>query len=323
MTLTKLAELAGTSVATVSKAFSGSKEIGEKTRERIFSIAKEHGCFDKYYKAPRKRPIIALMPPEPESEYYGREIGLLERTLNAHGADTIIVFTRFDREQEARMFRELAYGMKVDGIILWGTGRLIKNPDELPLIAITGTNELPQNADAVRVDIYGGILNLIRTVKEYGHSEIGFIGESLTASKELDFKRAMRQIGLPIYEKYIATSSERFLKAGEDCMRQLIEMGSVPSVIFAAYDQIAYGAMRYAQKHGYRVPDDISFVGIDDISLAPYLDIPLSSLHIDFETGCEKISELIFKRIENRHYRARSEINISVTVNVRESLKRK
>lgn len=323
MTLTKLAELAGTSVATVSKAFSGSKEIGEKTRERIFDIAKEHGCFDKYYKAPRKRPIIALMPPEPESEYYGREIGLLERTLNAHGADTIIVFTRFDREQEERMFRELAYGMKVDGIILWGTGRLIKNPDELPLIAITGTNELPQNADAVRVDIYGGILNLIKTVKEYGHTEIGFIGESLTASKELDFKKAMRQIGLPIYEKYIASSSERFLRAGEDCMRQLIERGSVPSVIFAAYDQIAYGAMRYAQKCGYRVPDDISFVGIDDISLAPYLDIPLSSLHIDFETGCEKIAELIFKRIENRHYRARSEIGIPVTVNLRESLKRK
>ena len=54
MTLMKLAQLAGVSVGTVSKAFSDSKEVGEATRSRIFALAKEHGCFEKYYKSQRK-----------------------------------------------------------------------------------------------------------------------------------------------------------------------------------------------------------------------------------------------------------------------------
>ena len=141
MTLTKLAELSGTSIGTVSKAFSGSREISEQTRERIFAIAKEQGCFDKFYKDVRVRPMIALLFPEPESEYYGREIGMLERALNERGADMIISFTRFDPEQEARLFRELAYGMKVDGIILSGSGKSINNSDELPFIIITHTKK--------------------------------------------------------------------------------------------------------------------------------------------------------------------------------------
>ena len=50
MNLETLAKLAEVSVGTVSKAFSGSKEISEDTKDRIFALAKEHGCFDKYNK---------------------------------------------------------------------------------------------------------------------------------------------------------------------------------------------------------------------------------------------------------------------------------
>ena len=109
MTLAKLAELTKTSVGTVSKAFSGSREISQETRERIFKIAKKNGCFDKYYKGVRTRPLIALIPPEPESEAYGNGIGLLERALYAKGADVIVSFTRFDSNQATRIFHELAY----------------------------------------------------------------------------------------------------------------------------------------------------------------------------------------------------------------------
>ena len=319
MTLSQLAKLTGTSVGTVSKAFSGSHEISEETRNRIYEAAKEHGCFDKYYKAPRKRPLIALLPPEPESEYYGREMGMIEKALTKRGADTIIAFTRFDVNRQEELFRELAYGLKADGIILWGTGEKIKNPDQIPLITITEA-EPTQNADAVRKSMTNGIGELANIIKQYGHTEVGFIGEKFTTYKEDTLKKAMRSIGIPVHNKYFYRSKLRFADAGEDGMKELIKRNAVPTVIVAAYDHIAYGAMQAARNAGYKIPEDISFVGMDDISATPYFDIPLTSLQMDFEAVCPQIIELLFKRIENRYYRSREEIITPVKVNVRPSL---
>ena len=320
MTLTKIAQMAKTSVSTVSKAFSGSMEISEETREKIFEIAKDLGCFDKYYKAPRKNPLVAIMIPEIESECYAICAGIFEREFHKRGTDTIVACTRFDPERGARLFRELAYGMGVDGILTWNSSAHIKNPDEIPLV-VFNRSTAASNADSIQMDFYGALLDLMKTVKEYGHTSVGFIGERLTLTKENAFKKAMRSVGLPIYQKYIFVSDSRFAEAGEECMRALIERGEVPSVIVAAYDQIAYGAMKYASDAGYRIPDDISFVGMDDISTNSYFDVPLSSIHIGYEDVCEQIVELIFRRIDNRHYRSRKKISVPVSVNIRESLK--
>lgn len=320
MTLIKIATLAGTSVSTVSKAFSGSGEISEETRENIFKIAKKLGCFEKYYKAPRKNPLIAIMIPEVESECYGTYAGIFERELQNRGADTIVACTRFDREREARLFRELAYGMRVDGVFLWGSGADIKNPDEIPLV-VFDKSAAALNASCVEVDFYGALLGLIKTVKAYGHTDIGFIGERLTFAKCNDFKNAMRSNGLPVYQKYISISDSRFVEAGRECMKRLIDRNEVPSVIVAAYDQIAYGAMKYARERGYKIPEDISFVGMDDISAASYFDVPLSSIHAGYEEVCDKICDLVFERIKNRHYRAKEYLIVPVTVNIRKSLK--
>ena len=320
MTLTKIAKIAKTSVSTVSKAFSGSREIPEATRERIYRIAKELGCFDKYYKAPRKRPLLALIIPEIDSECYGTYTGIFEREFRRRGADTIIACTGFESEREAELFRELVYGMKVDGVLLWGSGELIRNPDEIPLI-VFGKSYSYSNADSVTADFYSALLYLMKTVKDYGHTNVGFLGERLTYSKEADFKKAMRKVGLPIHEKYTYSSDKRFAEAGKEGMRTLIERGSLPSVIVTSYDQIAYGAMKYARENGYEIPEDISFVGMDDITAAAYFDVPLSSIHAGYEDICERVCDLVFERMKNRHYRSREVITVPITVNIRASLK--
>ena len=321
MTLTELAKQVGTSVSTVSKAFSGSKEISEEVKKSIFKAAKRAGCFEKYYKGPRERPVIALLFPETESEYYGTEIGILEREINRRGADTVVALTRFDPEREARLFSEMVYRLKVDGVIISSSGTLVKNPDSVPLVLFGSGAERSKNADVVSVDMNGAVRELVGVIKEYGHREVGFIGERLTRGKLEAFKQAMRYHGLPFREKFVSEADgARFAAAGEECMQKLIDRKSVPEVIVAAYDQIAYGAMRRAEQNGYKIPDDISFVGVDDISVTEYLGVPLSSVHINLEEVCGKVVDMIFKRIDNRHYRESERVTIPVTVCIRESL---
>ena len=321
MTLTELARRIGTSVSTVSKAFSGSREISDGVRDRIFNEAKRVGCFEKYYKGPRERRIIAVLIPECESEFYGIQLGILEKEIARRGADTVVGITRFDPSREERLFSELSYRMKVDGIVLLGSGARIKNPDEIPLV-IVGGNGGNLNADYIKGDAKESMFELVRVMKEYGHKKIGFIGEGLTGSRLSFFKQAMRAHGLPVSEKYIAVSkTKRFAEAGEETMQRIIDSGDLPTVIVAAYDQIAYGAMNRALKCGLRVPDDISFAGSDDISVTQYLGVPLTSIRKEMENVCEQIIDLVFKRIENKHYRKRREIVIPSKICIRESLK--
>jgi len=323
MTLTKLAERAGVSVSTVSKAFSGVREISTEVRERIFAIAKEEGCFDKYYKAPRTHPMIALLAPEPESMRYSRELGLLERAFSARGIDTVVAFTRFDADKEAQLFRELVYGMKVDGVVLLGAGKKIKNPDEHPFIVIGGSTLAPDNADVVVIELQTGFDDLAKTLKEYGHRSIGFLGEAKTTSSATRLKSAMRCLGLPIHERFFFTSAHRFEKAGEEGIRELIRRGDLPDVIVTAYNEIAYGAIKEARLQGYRVPEAVSVVTAFDTPASNYFDPPLTSLLADLESACEKIVSLLLTRIENKHYRARARITIPVRMNIRGSLARK
>ena len=321
MTLENIAKEAGVSVGTVSKAFRGSPEISKKTRDKIFGIAKANACFDKYYKVPRHRPVIALMPPEPESEYYGNEIGVLERALFLRGADTLIAFTRFSPEKEARLFRMLAYEMKIDGFILWSDGELIKNSDKIPLVALTSCDSTDNNAEIIKIDTDAAISKLAETLKSFGHTKVGFIGDKYSHKKREALRKAMRVAGIPIHNNYMIISDKRFADAGIDGMKKLVGCADIPTVIVAAYDEIAYGAMQYAENAGYKIPDDISFVGMDDISATKYLGVPLTSMHVELEKASDIIADIMFRKIEDKHYKERSEITIPVTLEMRDSLK--
>ncbi len=324
MTLQEIAVLANTSVGTVSKAFSGGRDVGSETRERIFAIARQNGCFEKYYKGPREKKVIAVLCPETESEYYGRLVGLFEQSLSLRDADTVVAVTRFDPAREARLFSELVYRLKIDGMILIGNGSEIKNPDELPLVIIGQTKQSKRNnADYVKNEISQAIDEAVRTLKEYGHRRVGFIGEPLTNSKLRIFRQAMRRHGLPLHEKYLVTDGARFAEAGEGGMQTLLERcrgDELPTAVLAAYDQIACGAMRCAQRNGLRIPEDMSFIGIDDISVTDYLGVPLSSIRAHLEDVCEQVIDLLFRRIENRHYREWQEIAIPARLQLRESV---
>ena len=78
ITLSKIAKLAHVSVSTVSKAFSGSSEVNEQTRNLIFEIAKQNNCFKKYYNTKYPRYVIAVISPEFKSSFYSLSEGEAE-----------------------------------------------------------------------------------------------------------------------------------------------------------------------------------------------------------------------------------------------------
>lgn len=74
MTLEKLAKLAGVSISTVSKVFYDSDEISTETKEKVLQLAKEHNCYEKYYKPRYTRRVIAVICPELLGVHYSQMI---------------------------------------------------------------------------------------------------------------------------------------------------------------------------------------------------------------------------------------------------------
>lgn len=318
MTLSNLAKLAGVSVATVSKAFSGSSEISEETREKIFEIARREGCFDKYNKNKFHKPMIAVICPEIDSAYYNAIVTLLGREINERGAIMAVSVGNFSAEVESELFTYYSSYCHADGIILINTHCEIKNPMLVPTVAL-GHLGACKNADIIDLDLDGAILEAVLYLKSQGHTEIGFAGERLTSAKLRSFQNSMRRAGLRVSEELVRVSNERFERAGVDAVESWFSEGKMPTAIIAAYDNIAVGVIKALRKLELEVPGDVSVIGMDDIPIAPYLTTPLSTIKTHTADACRMAVDLVMKKIENQYYKSREEIVVPSEFVVRES----
>lgn len=294
MNMKKLAELANVSVATVSKAFSGSVEISEQKREEIFRLAKENGCYDKYFKKKYSDKIIAVICPEFQSGYYSRQLSYLGREIEKRGGIMLVSTENFDEGRRAYLGEYFAEMLKVDGMIVYGeleNGKKYSTP-----VVSMCENDM---YDSVCVSNNFALSDVVKYLLKNGHKRIAFIGEARTAAKLNSFMRAMEVNGIEVKPEYIAESGERFQAAGYEAMKSLLMLEEPPTAVVAAYDEIAIGAMHSIYESGKRIPEDISVIGMDDIRGNSYVNVPLTSITSYDEDLCEIVVDMLFERIEN------------------------
>lgn len=313
----KLAELAGVSPATVSKAFRYSDRVSPETRERIFSLAREHRCFDKFSKGKYHKKLIVVFSPEVKSDFYNSLVVNLEKRILAANAMMSLVITDFDAVKEQEYFDYYAKDGRADAIILIDPQGVIENPDFFPAVALFSTQK--QSCDTIHVDWSAAVNDAIGLLKSKGRRNIVFIGERLTGQKLSIFKECMEQNFLPIIEKYLYISEFRFENAGIWAVEEMCKQPQMPDAIIAAYDYIAFGAITALKQHGYRIPEDISVIGMDDVNLNRYVDIPLTTIHIHFDELCDAALDLVLKKIENKYYFVKQDVTIKASLICRNS----
>lgn len=293
MNMTELAKIAGVSVSTISKAFSGSGEISEKKREEIFSLAKENGCYDKYCKNAYGGTVIAVICPEYKSGLYSQQLSILERKIKDKNGIMIVGSTDFEKEKAEELLTFFAEYSKVDGIISLTS---IKTDKKVSVPVVTmGESDV---YDCVHVSEKNAICEAITLLKNNGHKDIAFIGEPYTISRLINFEKGMKKNRLTVKKEYVIQDESRFEQAGYNAMNKLLSLECRPTAVIAAYDNIAVGAAKSIQEHGLKVPDDISLIGSDDNVELPYLDVPLTSITAYNEDLCDIVVELLFERIK-------------------------
>lgn len=300
MTLKDIAKLAGVSVGTVSKAFSGSREVGEETKNRIFEIARENGCFDRYNKNKFDKKVVAVIIPEVNSDLYYRILLELDKEITKKGGIMLTSISNFSVDKTAELFNYYSGYCKADGVIIVGNIGKIKNPLHVPAVAL-GTSTKIKNIDTIFTKSENAMLEAVVHLRNLGHTKIGFIGEKLTKSKLDIFKYAMAQAGIAINPNYINVTSKRFEEAGVSMAEEMIFKKQLPTAVVAAYDYIAIGFIKGLINHGYRVPEDVSVIGMDDIGVSKYLETSLSSINPNYIQACKIAVDMIFQKMKNQY----------------------
>lgn len=317
MTQRELAKLANVSFSTVSKAFNNSDDISDETKNHIFRIAKQYGCYGEFFKGKYHKKIIAIICPEIVSSYYAEFIKYFQMLIERDGDIPIISSDNFDKKTSDELIEYYASYMKVDGIITFGLKSALKKGYTTPIVSVL--SDISSYVDTVEVDFKSAVFDAVKLLDDYGHKKIAFLGEKLTTAKAELYKKAMKNIGNSNIN--VIESEYRFEAAGEDGIRQILTMGNSVTALICAYDNIAFGAIKELKKAGLRVPDDVSVIGMDNINTGKYAETSLTTIDSNPEEVCTAAWNLLNKKIKNPYLSGKKEI-INAKLIIRESIAR-
>ena len=308
MTQRELAKLANVSFSTVSKAFNNSDDISDETKNHIFKIAKQYGCYSEFFKGKYHKKIIAIICPEIVSSYYAEFIKCFQTLIEKEGNIPIVSSDNFDKNTSDELIEYYASYMKVDGIIAFGLKSALKKGYTTPTVSVL--SDISSFVDTVEVDFKSAVFDAVKLLNDYGHKKIAFLGEKLTTAKAELYKKAMKNIGNGNIN--IIESEHRFEAAGEDGVRRILTMGNSFTALICAYDNIAFGAIKELKKAGLRVPNDVSVIGMDNINIGKYADTSLTTIDSNPEEVCAAAWKLLRGKIKNPYFSVKKEtINLS------------
>ncbi len=308
ITLSKIAKLAHVSVSTASKAFSMSSEVNEQTREQIFEIAKQYGCFKKYFSAKYPKYVIAIICPEFRSRYYSYILSHLQKNLEAYNCEVCVASSDFSAETEKNLLEYYSKYATVDGVIVVDGHIETDKAIEIPVISIN--SETSNNTIiSFSADFRGSFEEAINYFLDKGIADIGFIGEEHTKIKLNAFKDIMTKLTGGAKEEFISISDSRFEEGGYNAMQKLIKSGHIPRAIICSYDNLAIGAIRCIYDYDMSVPEDVAILGVDNIHEAEFLNPPLSSISTQTKELCEAAAKAVIGMLTNKPFEANKTFN--------------
>jgi LacI family transcriptional regulator len=281
VTIKDVAKTAGVSVSTVSRVLNGKVDVASETQVRILSVIDDLGFTTNLAARSmrsHKKNLVGLIMPDIAYPFAIEVMKGVNRAI-AESEFDLLVYTTGDVRKSGRAFHEQKYVSLLtnsisDGVIIVAPVAGEFNIDA-PIVSIDPLASNP-NYPAVHATNYVGAMDAMDYLLNLGHRRIGYISgraELESSNRRLKgYREALEKAGLPIDEKLIA-SGDYTTETGISGAHELLALNHPPTAIFASNDQMAMGVFQVAQEMGLRIPDDLSVVGLDNITESKYMGL--------------------------------------------------
>jgi LacI family transcriptional regulator len=302
------------SVITVSKVLRGTKDISEATRERVLKRMKEldyRPNMTARSLATGHSFIIGLIVPDLLNPFFTELAQSLGGALRKQSYGLILASSEDDPEVEQSEIRMmLARG--VDALLIASCQSTLEgfySVQDLSTPFVLLDRPFPHlRANFVGADDYKGGILATEHLIEVGRRRLAYIGSpdlGPAADRFRGFRMALRAHDVEVREDLVlsgAEAGESSDSAGYEMMRILLKRKSKPNGVFCHNDIIAIGAMKATLEAGLSIPQDIAFVGFDNVKYSKYLQIPLTSVDQSTEklgaASAQLALELVAKKVE-------------------------
>ncbi len=306
LTLEDIAKQAGVSRSTVSRVVNDDPNVSEGVRNKVQELILSTGYHPHAAArslASQHSKMIGLVLPRTVSSFFidpylPRLTQGVAQACNLHNL-TLSLFILATREDEERIFPRVSSQGLLDGIIVQTAHKGDKLINRLinsgfPVI-VAGRPFNTSGVSYIDVDNIQAACQAVNYLIQLGYSRIATITGMINSTAGIDrlegYKKAINDQGWRIEPGLIAEGDFTEL-SGYEAMRQLLPLN--PDAVFTASDTMAVGAIRMVKEAGLRVPQDVAFVGFDDLPVASLSDIKLTTVRQPiFRFGAQAVATLI------------------------------
>jgi LacI family transcriptional regulator len=312
LTLEDIAKLAGVSRSTVSRVANEQPNVRDDVRKRVLEVIQTTGYHPNAAArtlASQRSWTIGLILPHSVSffftdPFYPHLTKGIAHAINQFNY-TLALFLVATKEDEEKIFPRVARKGLLDGVLVqtghhgdqWIIGHLIDA--KMPLVVI-GRPFRSDNVSYIDIDNINASYNAVSHLIRSGRKRVGAITGPTNSTVGIDRKagyvKALTERNVKVDETLI-TEGDFTEMGGYHAMKQLFP--AKPDAIFAASDIMAIGAMRAVREAGLNIPDDVAFVGFDDLPIATLSDVQLTTVRQPVAQFGAKAVEVLIDLIEN------------------------
>ncbi|MEU6375845.1 substrate-binding domain-containing protein [Streptomyces sp. NPDC046909] len=290
VTLAKVAESAGVSVATVSKVINGRPDVAQQTRDKVLELLRRYnygGNRDDL----RAYPTVELFFGFEQLSIYHTEIIQSVADAGAREGVAVVVSRRGDHDPAADP-AAWARGLVAAGrrAVVTVTANTLSRPilealDRVKLpVVLLDPEALPDGSIvSVGATNFAGGHAAATHLLSLGHRRIAYLGGTEHAwsnqARLHGFRSAMEAAGASVPGELIRHAGTFHAAEGIEHGGRLLDVSATPTAVFASSDELAAGVIEAARRCGLRVPEDLSVVGFDNTPLARMTSPPLTTIH--------------------------------------------
>jgi DNA-binding LacI/PurR family transcriptional regulator len=286
-TIKDIARMASVSHSTVSRALHNTTLVDPKTADRIQRIARNIGYRASAVArglATQKTRTIGVVVTTIADPFVSKVLSGIEEAANRRGYSVFLAESNTDSEREIKAVHSFAE-RRVDGIVVTSSrvGSLhfkLLSETKVPIVLVN--NQHPgASAHSVMIQNAEGGRQAVQHLIRLGHRRIAYIRDSFgyqsDAERLAGYRAALKHSGIAFSEELVVDGDGK-AEGGIIAMRNLLGLEEPPTAVFCYNDMTALGALRCIHDERLQVPEDISLVGFDDLSIASYTQPRLTTV---------------------------------------------